>query len=278
MSSFVLKGILNLLKEQRGFDFTGYRSAMLERRIQKRIYASKSEDLADYFEYLKLNTSELDHLVDVFTINVSRFFRNSLTFEYISKMILPEVLNAKLKIKTKGNNLRVWSAGCSFGEEPYSMAILLNEYFRKEDVSLPLNIFATDIDKKALKRAVSGIFDEKRINKVKHGILERYFTQDESTFNLNPDLKKMVRFSFHDILDKTHIVPSDSIYGGFDIVLCRNVLIYFNPEKQKIIFDKLYRSLNPDGYLVLGEAETPVERFKQKFKQVNKCCKIYKKV
>ncbi|NQU54739.1 MAG: protein-glutamate O-methyltransferase CheR, partial [Bacteroidetes bacterium] len=143
--------ILSLLNERRGFDFSGYRVQMLERRIQKRVYSTSSKNFDDYLEYLEQHPDELDNLIDVLTINVSNFFRNPLTFEYISKIIIPELFLAKAK--ENDNSLRIWSAGCSFGEEPYSMAIIINELLEKEETSILPVIFATDIDKKALLRA-----------------------------------------------------------------------------------------------------------------------------
>ncbi|MBU1013644.1 MAG: protein-glutamate O-methyltransferase CheR [Bacteroidetes bacterium] len=276
MKNDALKNILNFLNDQRGFDFTGYRTAMLERRIQKRLYTTKIQNIDDYLSFLHEDPDELDYLIDVFTINVSRFFRNSLSFEHIRKTIIPEVFLDK--IKAQDQHLRIWSAGCSFGEEPYSMAILINEFVEKEKLSMDLSIFATDIDKKALKRASEGSYTANSIKNVKYGLIEKYFTFNHDRFEIDPKIKKMVRFSFYDMLDKHHSVPSESIYGGFDLVLCRNVLIYFELEHQKLIFNKLYKSLNPNGYLILGEAEVPIEGFKHKFNRVNNCCKIYRKI
>ncbi|MCD4694761.1 MAG: protein-glutamate O-methyltransferase CheR [Bacteroidales bacterium] len=271
-----LKNILNLMKEQRGFDFSGYRASMLERRVQKRIYSTKCKDFDNYLEYLDRHPGELDNLIDVFTINVSRFFRNSLSFEYITKIIIPEMFLAKTV--EHDNSIRIWSAGCSFGEEPYSMAIIIKEFLKKEDTSVKLNIFATDNDKKALLRASKGCYGFESIKKIKYGIFKKYFSKEGNKFKIDQIIKRMVQFSFYDLLDKNHLVPPDSIFGGFDIVLCRNVLIYFDLDYQKIIFNKLYKSLNKNGYLVLGEAEIPVEGFKHKFIRENKYCKIYRKV
>ncbi len=271
-----LKKILSLLNERRGCDFSGYRFSMLERRIQKRVFSTHSKNIEGYLEYLTHHPDEFDNLIDVFTINVSRFFRNSLSFEYITKKIVPDLFLAK----TNANdyNIRIWSAGCSFGEEPYSIAIILNELLKKEESSIKPTIFATDIDKKALARALAGTYGFESLKEIKYGILDKYFIKEGNQFKLDPEIKKLVQFSFYDMLDKNHSVPPDSIFGGFDLILCRNVLIYFEPEFQKIIFNKLYNSLNKNGFLVLGEAEVPVEEFKHKFRRENKYCKIYKKI
>ena len=272
-----VENILEILKRQRSMDFSGYRIPMLERRLQKRVHNTKTKNLKGYLEYINENQDELDHLIDVFTINVSRFFRNSLTFEYISKHILPDLLT-KTEFSNKNNNIRIWSAGCSTGEEPYSIAILLNEFEKKEHKNFNANIFATDIDKKALSKAHAGMYTLESVKKIKYGILTKYFTENKGSYIIDDQITSMVQFSKYDLTDKKISVPAASIFGGFDIVLCRNVLIYFNPEFQKIIFDKLYKSLNNNGYLILGEAETPSEGYKHKFRRENKFCKIYRKI
>jgi chemotaxis methyl-accepting protein methylase len=271
-----IKHILTLVKEQRAFDFTGSHLPMLERRIKKRIHATNNNNFKDYFEYLNSHQSELDNLIDVLTINVSHFFRNTMSFEYISTVIIPGlILN---KIQTNDNSLRIWSAGCSYGEEPYSMAIIINEFLNKEKIALNLNIFATDIDKKALKKASRGEYYSESIKNVKYDLVNKYFSKKEDLFAISSEIKQKVQFSFFDLLDKNHNVPQESIFGDFDIVLCRNVLIYFNLEHQKLIFDKLYKSMNNNAYLILGESETPVEAFKNKFKRESKLVKIYRKI
>jgi len=199
--------------------------------FKKRIYATKKKNSKDYLEYLANNHNELDNLIDVFTINVSSFYRNSMTFEFISRLTFPEMISTKTK--KNDNTIRIWSAGCSFGEEPYSIAISLNEYLKKEDTIFDVNIFATDIDKKALARASKGVYSFENIKNVKLGTFNKYFTKKEDQFNLISEIKNMVQFSFYDLLDSNNTAPPNSIFGGFDIILCRNVLIYLEPEYQK---------------------------------------------
>ncbi|MCK5822915.1 MAG: hypothetical protein KAG95_02865, partial [Bacteroidales bacterium] len=124
-----IRDILNFIKNQRAYDFTGYQLSMLLRRIQKRLNATNNKNLDEYFEYLKSNPDETDNLIDVLTINVSRFFRDTLSFEYLSKLIIPKIITTKIQTN---DNLRIWSAGCSYGEEPYSIAIIINEFLKKE--------------------------------------------------------------------------------------------------------------------------------------------------
>lgn len=271
-----LKTILNILHDKRGFDFSGYRSSMLDRRIQKRIGASKSANLNEYAEYLKQNDNELDSLIDVLTINVSRFFRDTFAYEYFASNVLPKLIEAK-KI-SQDFSLRVWSAGCAAGEEPYSVAILLKEIIEKEDCKFNTTIIATDIDKKIIKKAKEGVYNFDSIQDVKYNLLKKYFIAKGTKFEIKSKIKNMVNFSEFDMINKKLSVPSESIFGNFDIVLCRNLLIYFDSKFQEEIINKLYYSLNKTGILFLGETELPLGNFKTKLIRKNNLCKIYWKI
>ncbi|MCP4118089.1 MAG: protein-glutamate O-methyltransferase CheR [Desulfobacteraceae bacterium] len=271
-----LKRILSYLNEKHGLDFSGYRVSMVERRVGQRFPFAKCDNYNDYFLYLQDNPDELDNLIDVLTINVSRFFRNSLAFEYLADRILPVIYHQKKE--TLSHSLRVWSAGCSMGEEPYSTAILIHEYLKEEAVKLKVNIFATDIDGKTLEKAQKAVYPFESIKDVKYRFLKEYFSHSGNSFQLMPEIREMVSFSMYDILDNSSYVPPESIFGDFDMVLCRNVLIYFNTAYQDKIFDKLYRALTRYGYLVLGEAEIPPPKYERCFRRVNDCCHIYQKI
>ncbi len=271
-----LNHILKLLAEKRGFDFSGYRRPMLERRTQKRMFKTNCGKPAEYLEYLQNNTEELDELIDAFTINVSNFFRNPLVFEYLERIVLHTIINS-ITLK-KDELLRIWSAGCSRGEEAYSIAMAVNEFLKKEKTALDTIIFATDIDKKALSKGRSGVYDKQSLYNLKLGMAESYFKEESGKYIIDDELKKTVKFSFFNLLDINHIFPPESIYGSFDMVFCRNVLIYFERESQGVIFDKLYKSLKINGFLILGEAELPPTELKGKFRRESKCCKIYKKI
>jgi chemotaxis protein methyltransferase CheR len=271
-----LKRILNYLKEKRSFDFSGYRTSMVERRVQGRFSSTKCKSYNDYFNYLQENFAELDKLLDVLTINVSRFFRDTLTFEYIADRVLSAIVREKQGARDR--SLRVWSAGCSMGEEPYSIAILMHDFFKKETLNFQAHIFATDIDAKILKKAHTAIYPFESVKNAKYRLLNKYFVSKGKLFQLVPEIKELVSFSDYDLLDKRSYAPPESIFGSFDMVFCRNVLIYFDIKHQDQIFDKLYRSLSKSGYLVLGEAEIPSAKHKRHFRRVNECCHIYQKV
>ena len=259
---------------------------MIQRRLMHRISATGCKDRTSYFQYLLGHSDELDSLVDALTINVSRFFRNTLTFEYLAHKILPLIVQEKARLRD--HSLRVWSAGCSFGEEPYSIAILIKELFGKEDFSLDLHIFGTDIDKEALRRAAAAVYPFESIKDVKYGLLKRYFTpvnahgrKNEKTgedfFQLVHEIRDAVTFSLYDMLDQRTFAPPESIFGSFDMVFCRNLLIYFDIDHQNIILDKLYHSLSNIGYLILGEAEIPALEYQRHFKEMDTFYHVYQK-
>ena len=268
--------ILKRLHATHGVDFSGYCPSMIERRMQNRLGVTESADFQEYLDYVETHPEESGRLLNALTINVSRFFRDPLVFEVIAAIILPVIVANK---KTRNDHsLSIWSAGCALGEEPYSIAILVHELMRKEDIRLNAGIFASDIDGNALAKAQQGTYTHGSINNVKHHVLERYFTVDGESYTLHPDVQALVSFSYYDLLDKKTYIPPESVFGNFDMALCRNVLIYFQPAYQDIIIGKLHRSLAPNGYLVLGEAEIPTMKYQRHFTRVNECCNIYQKV
>jgi len=271
-----LKHILNCLHEKRGFDCSGYCTSLIEKRINQRFSMTNCHDYGTYFNYLQDNPDEFDILIASLTINVSRFFRNTMTFNYIANHILPQFLLKKQSHMNK--SFRVWSAGCSMGEEPYSIAILLHELLEMEDFKSDVRIFATDIDHNILKKAQKAEYSYECIENMKCKFLKKYFKSKGNVFYLQPEIKNMVSFSIYDMLYKKSFAPPESIFGAFDMVFCRNVLIYFNKDCQEIIFEKLYKSLARHGYLVLGESEVPVATYQSALKKVSDCCHIYQKI
>ncbi len=268
--------ILQYLYEKRKYDFQGNHPEMVLRRMNKRIYKTHTGSVEAYYEYLISNPAEMNELINVLTINVSSFFRNPIVFENIQTLVYNFILE---KLQHHDHILRIWSAGCSRGEEPYSIAILLRELRKKiSEEKMLMGIFASDIDNQALAQAKIGHYHAKSLHDVKFGFVHTYFTQSGNTYFIADTIRKMVNFSYYDLLDKHSFVPPESAFCDFDVVLCRNVLIYFNPAYQDIIFKKLYRSLHVGGYLVLGEAEVPIKKYKSLFNRVTPCCKIYQKI
>jgi len=268
--------ILDYLMEQRGVDFSGYYPAMLMRQMGHRLDVLNCNDFEDYLSFIKGNTEELDTLLDVITINVSHFFRDPLTFELLAESILPSILLGK--VQNGDDTLRIWSTGCSMGEEAYSIAILIQELLFKQGLAMKLHLFGTDIDTKILGRAATAVYPVASVENVKYGLLKKYFIPAGKEFMIIPEIKRQVTFSFYDILDKKHTVPPDSIFGNFDLVLCRNLLIYFNTEYQETILAKLLYALTPKGYLILGKTESLPIKSQQYFNRIVDFRPIYRKL
>lgn len=267
--------ILNAVKLKEDFDFEAYKLPMLIRRIDNRILKTNSKSPEQYFQLLNEMPGEPAALLNSFLINVSHFFRDSLAYDYLRIKIIPELFASAI---AKGqSSIRIWSAGCAAGEEPYSLAILINEYLAKEKIEIGVDLFATDYDSTALEQAKEACYFADKLEELKFVYVNKYFLQNDKKFALISDVKSKVQFSKYNLLDRNSYAPSESIFGEFDLVVCRNVLIYFHEKAQNRIFEKLYKSLLPGKVLFLGEAEIPPLKFQKKFQQINDCCKIYRK-
>ncbi len=268
--------ILSYIEKNRGIDFSGNLNAFTERRINDRILFLNLTGVNEYLTFLEKNPDELDKLTEWMTIKVSEFFRNPLVFEYLAEIILPELI--KMKLDSNEKTLRVWSAGCATGEEPYSIAILLHNIIKKEYPNFNISIIATDIDEKALQKAREGVYQSSAIKNIKYQHITDFFIISGNNFTLSPQIKEKVLFSKFDLLNKHTYAPPESMFGDFDIVLCRNVLIYFKEKQQEIIYNKIIGSLVVNGYLVLGEAETLPVNKKKFFLVTNNGINIYRKI
>lgn len=183
--------------------------------------------------------------------NYSEFFRNPLTFSYLEQFILPCLIT---EARSK-NKLRIWSAGCAAGQEPYSLAIIIDNLLDSNETDSSVRIFATDISSKQIEIAQTGIYSQKDIQNVPVKYIDKYFTSENGKYKIRESLKKSVDFSVHDMLDIKTSSPPASIYGDFNMVLCCNLLFYYEMESQVKIINNLYNSLLPGGYLITGEVE-----------------------
>ncbi|QTA78632.1 Chemotaxis protein methyltransferase [Desulfonema limicola] len=249
------KLILDELYKSRGIDLSGYRLELIEKRIGKHIKKLKT-DPETCLNFLQKNPLECDRLIDSVLVNVSSFFRNPLVFEIIAQTLIPRIIEKKKHEKKR--EIRIWCAGCAAGEEAYSIAILIADALKNEDHSwwLPY-IFATDISSESLKSAISGIYKRESLENTKLGIIDKYFITRENRYEVRPFIRKMVRFSRDDLTSDARFAPADSVFGSFDLILCRNVVIYFSMDLQKKVFKKLYTSLDKNSYLILGRADSP---------------------
>jgi two-component system, chemotaxis family, CheB/CheR fusion protein len=239
-----LTGLLEHLRGTRGFDFTGYKTPSLERRIDKRVAAVGCEGYAEYQDYLEVNPAELTELFNTILINVTSFFRDREAWDYLTEEVVPKLLAEVPDTQP----IRVWSAACASGEEAYSIAILLAEALGEADFRRRVKIYATDIDEDALTTARHATYPVDALKDVARDLVERYFEQGSSGLVFKPDLRRSVIFGRNDLV---HDAPISRV----DLLISRNTLMYFTPETQSRILTHFNFSLRESGYLFLGKSE-----------------------
>jgi chemotaxis protein methyltransferase CheR len=261
---FIKKKILR----DTSLDLHQYKDKYIRRRIAVRMHAKKVSTYRDYMRLLSSEPSEYDNLLRDLTINVTHFFRDPEVFHILEEEYLPLMIYDKVQNNRK--IIRIWSAGCASGEEPYSLAIILHDLFGNDLKAFTISILATDIDENSLEAAKTGIYPPEQVEKIRLGFLNSYFRFDGEMYHLSDEIKDMVRFKKMDLF--TH--PK---MGNFDIIVCRNVLIYFTKEMQQKLFEIFYNTLNCGGYLVLGKTESLSGEIQGKFHAMNIRERIYQK-
>jgi chemotaxis protein methyltransferase CheR len=254
MSKVGLEAVVGELRRSRGLDLGDYRRATLERRLATRMAKIRLNDPGDYLERLRSDPKECDRLIETIEIKVSSFFRDPLVFEFLAQRALPRIMERHRRSCTR--QIRVWSAGCAAGEEAYSLAILLIQALEDEGSCLLPYICATDISAEALAAAQTGSYPRGSFATTQLEVLARFFKPTANGFAVTPEIRRLVHFSRDDLTSGKSRAPADSVFGSFDLVLCRNVLIYFSLDLQRRVLDKLYAALNPGGILVLGMSES----------------------
>ncbi|RBP02280.1 protein-glutamate O-methyltransferase CheR [Rossellomorea aquimaris] len=225
------------IKRKTGIDLSLYKEAQMKRRLTA-LYEKKGfGSFQEFFSKLNRDIEEMEEFLDRMTINVSEFYRNYKRWEVLETKILPRLLQ-------ENKSLNIWSAACSTGEEPYTIAMMLSEHMTLSGRT----ITATDIDKNAIQRARNGLYPERSLNEVPSVMKARYFTQEGALFKLNEEISKNVTFKQQNLL-------SDPFEGNYDLIVCRNVLIYFTEEAKNLLYKKFNASLRPGGVLFVGSTE-----------------------
>jgi chemotaxis methyl-accepting protein methylase len=241
-----LDDIIQAMAGPHGLDISRYEEAFLRKTIAKRMAATGGGTVAAYGERVAGDRAEAEMFFYSLRIDHSDFFRNPLTFAVLGQLILPGLVEAK---KKSGGEIRVWSAGCASGQEAWSLAMLIEELAEPA----PYRIFATDLAEPEFARA--GVYSAEAVGNVRARHLREYFSRQGESFSVIPRLRERVDFSAYDLLDGSSASPAASIYGGFDLILCCNVLFYYRKEARLDILDKASRALSPSGYFVTGEVE-----------------------
>ena len=238
--------LLDRIRERSGIDFSTYKTATIVRRLRGRMGATKVASLAEYADLVEHDPEEYARLVSSLLIKVTEFFRDPKVFEYLRDDTLPALID---EARADGRQLRVWSAGCSTGEEAYSLAITLAEALGTERAAFDLRVFATDIDSSAIAFARRGVYPASALQKVPAAIRERYFAKTDGAYEVVKSLRSLMTFGEHDL-------GARAPFPRIDLILCRNVLIYFTVPMQRAALETFGFSLRDGGRLVLGPSET----------------------
>ncbi|MBI5300171.1 MAG: protein-glutamate O-methyltransferase CheR [Deltaproteobacteria bacterium] len=281
----VFQLLLRKIREERGLDFTQYRPTCLKRRIETRLRVNRINNYLEYMGLLNRSPEEYERLLDATTINVTEFFRDPPVWEVLKNRLLPEIIQDR---KNEGSSaIRVWSAGCSGGEEVYSLSILFHELLgevvsrqssvvrKTEDSRLTtddfrVEIHGTDIDKGSLKKAALGEYGQESLKNMDPLLLSKYFLPTGKSFAISDSIRISAQF-------RTHNMITDPPLKDMSLIICRNVLIYFTRELQVKVLENFHRSLRKDGYLVIGKSESLWGGTNKRFEVWDSTERIYKK-
>ncbi len=261
--------LLRFIFENRGLDCKQYKPNYLKRRVSVRMRARETPRYSDYLQLLRKDPEEYRSLLNDLTINVTEFFRDPDVYQALREKVLPEIL--EYKRAKRSNAIRIWSAGCATGEEPYSLAMLVHEYIsrQKDSDSWMARITATDLDENSLQTARRGYYPV--VNVLPGDRLDRYFAVEGDGWQVRNEILHMVKFYRADLMHR----PSQRY---MDIIVCRNVLIYFEKEMQKKLLQFFHQSLRRDGFLVLGKSEAIVGTVGAQFEPYLRRERVYRKL
>ena len=238
------ENLLDYVKRSRGFDFTGYKRTSLTRRVDKEMQAVGVDTYRDYVDYLEVHPDEFARLFNVILINVTTFFRDAAAWEYLSDEVIPRILAAK----PDDVPIRLWSAGCASGQEPYSLAMAFAEKMGWDQFRERVKIYATDVDEEALTQARAAVYTDRETQSIPPPLLEKYWTREGGHSVFHKDLRRALIFGRHDLLQ-------DAPISRVDLLVCRNTIMYFNAEVQAKIMTRFHFAVNDGGCLFLGKAE-----------------------
>ena len=249
LSEEEFRRLCEFLYRRTGMVFTEAKRYYVERRIVDRIAATGAGSFANYFAMLRTDTdSEIEHFVNAFTINETYFYREDHQLRCLTTDLLPE----RLEMNRSSKPIRIWSVPCSTGEEPYSIAIWLLENWPLVD-QYEIEIVGSDIDTGVLDKARAGVFGKRALMRLSPYLVNKYFTPEgPDTWKILDDLRESVRFTRVNIVESRETRPN----GRFDVIFCRNVLIYFDDVSRRLAAENLYENLEPGGYICLGHTES----------------------
>ncbi len=260
-----LQKIFILLRDRTGNDFALYKASTIQRRIERRMNVHQIDNLKQYLRFVLANPHELDALFQELLIGVTSFFRDPQAFEVLAQKVLPALVEGK----PEGATLRVWVAGCSTGEEAYSLAMLIREYLTERKLHLGVQIFASDLDSRAIETARAGLYPIGIAGDIAPERLQRFFTQEDSSYRIKKEIRDLVVFATHNIL-------TDAPFTKLDLLSCRNLLIYLDAEAQHKMLPMFHYALKPNGILFLGSSET-IGEFERLYSVIDRKWKLFRR-
>ena len=263
LSDQEFKLISDLMRDKFGINLSDQKRSLVVERLQKVLISGEFNNFKDYYEYVIKEPSgqALLDMVDRITTNYTYFFREKDHFDFLVATALPQVM-ARSKNHTRPE-LKIWCAGCSSGEEPYTLAMILKDFFGSQIVKMNIGILATDISESALQKARDGIYADGQLSQVPISYRQKYFSaMDNSTWTVKPSLKELV------LLRRLNLMrPEFPFKGKFDIIFCRNVMIYFDLPTQQGLIERFHRYMQPGGYLFTGHSES-IDRSRALYKYI----------
>ena len=234
----------SLIYNESGIHFSSSNRTILESRLRERLKVSGLESVGEYYKLITQKESELKTLLDSVTTNLTRFFRNTAHFETFEHYVLPQLAEKKKKLGQ--STIHLWSAGCSTGEEPYSLAMVAKEVL---PAGMEMKITASDLSLKSLMTGQEGYYKKTRVTGVPPKYLEKYFNEKGDGYQIDESIKNTIKFDYHNL-------KNDSGLRNLDVIFCRNVLIYFDEVAQKAVVNRFWDAMGPESYLFIGHSES----------------------
>lgn len=252
LSAELFEQFRDFIYRETGIYFQDHKKYLLESRVGRRVATLGQPDYRAYFDHLRSigARTEMPHLINAITINETFFFRNPAQFDALEADVLPDLIARRMQDGSR--RLRIWSAACSTGDEPYTLALMLRERLAPRHPQMRFEVIGTDINTEVLDTARAGVYGPYAVRNIPPNYLRSYFTQDGDAYTLSPEIRRMVTFKRLNLMDRMGM----QMMRGIDLILCANVLIYFDEDSKKQVISSFYNSLNPGGYLLVGFSET----------------------
>lgn len=264
-----LERLVEKILDERGLDLSQYRRPYLERRLAARLRSLDIHTYRQYADRLDADSTEYAHLIDTLTINVTEFFRDKAVWEILRRRVLPDLIAEKKRGRSR--TIRIWSAGCATGEEPYSAAMLLLDALGRDAEHFLISVVGTDLDPEALATAGAGVYNKDKLSRILPSYQVRFLEIGRSsTFEMKPEIKKVCRFTPYSLFD-------DAPMRMVDLIMCRNVFIYFDRARQAKVMDNFWKAMGQGAYLVLGRSEKLSAEASRMFVPVDGRERIYRK-